>query len=123
MTGSCQRVRPLRPLAIDRLRRGCGILIETCGWLLLFVSVMSLALGLLLLALPIPVLVVERPQTAMFAALFFSPVVLILLSIGLIPWGASLRRQHVAHGHCRACGYDLQAQRAGRSCPECGTVI
>ena len=48
---------------------------------------------------------------------------LILLSIGLIPWGASLRRQHVAHGHCRACGYDLRAQRAGRSCPECGTVI
>jgi len=32
-------------------------------------------------------------------------------------------RESELPGHCRKCGYDLRAHKAGEKCPECGTVV
>ena len=106
------------------MKQATGVLMQICGWLLLVSSVLCLLTGLVLLleGLP-PVMMLSRSLGMLVSALILSPIVLMPSGIGLVLWGAFLRRKCVRHGLCRKCGYDLRGRRLGERCPECGTPV
>jgi hypothetical protein len=62
-----------------------------------------------------------RPYYVMDLAV---PCAYLVVLFALLPaWVVWTRRRRPPPGHCRKCGYDLRAHRAGERCPECGTVI
>ncbi len=103
------------------VKEAVGLLVQTCGWLFVLVSLLFLLLGLVLVLAPPREILVDDAYMTLIVGLFLAPMLLVPLSIGLVQGGGLVRRSRARHGVCARCGYDLRG--GGARCPECGAEI